>query len=494
MNFLISTWPRRIAWTLLALVLSFVFSIWATWRIDIASTEHFTRGQAMMRIFGFPLVLAVTVLGSLTSCASSQSARMEAAQAKTSATAIEPAKPFMAQVVGVQWLNPLQRRDYPTEWQLLWTLGLVRPNKNDDMVRKEPELFSRLQPIGTIASSNKGTESFDGFHEKYVQKLTYLLHDIYFSSSDYFYNVHTRNKKRWRELAGIRIEYALPAGRLDPVEAHDFVVKEIAGTFSIGNPYMPTLWSRSDPPDVRVTMGGANAGFTSLSAALDYLQANPKQTVWVMNWDAPSFPKDAQINENLVLLVLAGPALDTERAPLAWVGRPTSHPITDFEARKGQPPRIVQAWNATLQAAAANAGKTEADIGYVIHDAGKTTASSDRIGPLAQTLTTELPEFDFLRQTFDTPGLLGEMGAGAALTNVALGIAYANHVGKTVLVAGTTDAAHPTAVVVAPPAVVRPIEPDQDWFRARGGNHAYLPWWGIRHDVPARLREQGFSN
>ncbi|MFA6069728.1 MAG: virulence factor, partial [Janthinobacterium sp.] len=32
------------------------------------------------------------------------------------------AQPFMAQVVGVQWLNPLQRQDYPTEWQLLWTL------------------------------------------------------------------------------------------------------------------------------------------------------------------------------------------------------------------------------------------------------------------------------------------------------------------------------------------------------------------------------------
>jgi hypothetical protein len=31
------------------------------------------------------------------------------------------------------------------------------------------------------------------------------------------------------------------------------------------------------------------------------------------------------------------------------------------------------------------------------------------------------------------------MGAGTALTNVALGIAYANHIGKTVLVAGTTE-------------------------------------------------------
>ena len=47
--------------------------------------------------------------------------------------------PFMAQVVGLQWLNPLQRRDYPTQWQLLWTLGLVPPNSDDDMVKANPK-------------------------------------------------------------------------------------------------------------------------------------------------------------------------------------------------------------------------------------------------------------------------------------------------------------------------------------------------------------------
>lgn len=37
----------------------------------------------------------------------------------------EPAKPLVAQVVGLIWLNPLQRMDYPTEWQLLWAQGLL---------------------------------------------------------------------------------------------------------------------------------------------------------------------------------------------------------------------------------------------------------------------------------------------------------------------------------------------------------------------------------
>ena len=52
---------------------------------------------------------------------------------------------FVAQVVGLQWLNPLQRRDYSAEWQLLWTLGQVQPNKDDDMVRASPHDFSTLK-------------------------------------------------------------------------------------------------------------------------------------------------------------------------------------------------------------------------------------------------------------------------------------------------------------------------------------------------------------
>jgi hypothetical protein len=442
----------------------------------------------MKRFLALPSLLALSVLALLSACASAPLGTT----ANAAPLAAAPAKPFMAQVVGLQWLNPLQRRDYPTEWQLLWTLGLVQPNKDDDMVGTNPKKYSKLQSIGIIAMSSN-TETFKGFHHKYVQKLTTIFHDIYFADPRYFYNVHSvENKKNWRELAGIHIEYALPAGKLDPVEAAQFTRTDIADLFEIGNVHAPTLWTRATPPDVRVTMGGANAGFTSLSAALDYLQAHPKETAWVMNWDAPNFPKDEQINENMVLLVLAGPGYNTERAPLAWLGHPAAKAVTDFEAKKGAPPRAVQAWKAAIETAAHNAGKQDGDIGYVIHDANNTHPdSSERIGKLAQTLTAELVEFDFAKQAFNTPALLGEMGAGTALTNVALGIAYANHFGKHVLVAGTSDAARPTAVVVAPPAKVRPIDPDKPWFRARGENNAFLPWWGIRHD--ATPGSQGYS-
>ena len=441
----------------------------------------------MIRVLVLPAVLTLSVSLLLSACAQQPITET----ATTGAPATVPAQPYIAQVVGVQWLNPLQRRDYPTEWQLLWTLGLVKPNKDDDMVRKEPLVFSTLQVISSLAGGRNGVQ---GYHAQYVGKLIPRFHGKYYSNPHYFYNVATRDDRtNWRELAGIHVEYALPEGKIDVAQAATDLREEMINCFSIGKPFPQTLWTRDIPPDIRVTTGGANAGFTSLTHALDYLQAHPTETAWVMNWDAPSFPpKEDQLNENMVLLVLAGPDFKTERHPLAWIGYPASRSTIEFEAAKGMPARAVQAWHATISDAAANLGKRDTDIGYVIHDAHNTHAdSSDRIAHLAQALTSGIPEFDFLKQTFNTPALLGYMGAGTSLTNVALGIAYANHMGKHVLVAGTTDNDHPIAVLIQPPAKARPIDHDDPWFRARGEGSAYLMWWGMRHDAPPH--SQGYS-
>ncbi|WEF35296.1 hypothetical protein [Pseudoduganella chitinolytica] len=441
----------------------------------------------MKLALALPLLAALGVL--VAACAPS---RRSDPQANVSEQ-MKSDEPFRAQVVGLQWLNPLQRRDYPTEWQLLWTLGLAGPNSNDDMVKLKPERFGSLQAIGVIATGNDGSETFAGYHKKYVTQLFHKFRDIYFKSPTYFYNAHSKDRSTWRELAGIRVEYAIPAGRLDATAATTYLQESMIDMFDIGNVNFPDSWSRNTPPDVRVTPGGPNAGFKSLAAGLKYLQTHPAETVWVMNWDAPSYPpKDKQINENMVLLVLAGPNYKTGRTPLAWIGYPATRKTPDFKAAKGKPSHTVQAWKAAIEAAATNAGKQATEIGYVIHDANKKHADSpDRIASLAQTLTTELVEFDLAKQTFNTPALLGEMGAGTALTNVALGIAYANHIGKNVLVAGTTDPEQPTAVIVVPPEKVRPFNPDGPWFRARGGNAAFLPWWGLRHD--AEPGPQGYS-
>ncbi|TGN94733.1 virulence factor [Burkholderia sp. USMB20] len=409
----------------------------------------------------------------------------------TAVAAEEPAKPLVAQVVGLIWLNPLQRKDYPTEWQLLWTQGLAVPNKNDDMVRTDPKSFTTLQSVAGIAYGNRGTETFRGFYRKYMFELPLLLRSRYASNPKYFYTVSPANQKDWHELAGIRVELSIP-NRLDATDSQTYLQDSIRKTFSIGNRHFPTMWSRDTPPDVQITQGSANAGFTSLNNALDYLQKNPDKTVWAMNWDAPNFPPtDAQINENLVVLFLAGPNFNTEREPLAWIGKAATGNTHDFSPKVGTT-RAVQAWKATIDEAARNAGVAVTDLNYIVHDAGvPSDAASSRVVSLAQTLTETLPEYDHTNQTFNTAALLGDMGTGSALTDVALAIGRINHFGGNALVAGTTDPEHPVAVVVRPPSKLTPIDPDKDWFRARGGNNAYLPWWGRRHDTDYGM--QGYS-
>jgi len=482
---------RQVFLGILAFIVAVAVSVWMAVRASADVTQSFTDGQLLTRLVAIPAGFAALTLGIAMALAARP---VQAESAKPNTPVASSEKLYMAQVVGLQWLNPLERMDYPTEWQLLWTLGLVQPNKEDDMVRAKPQKFTKLQVIAGIAGSNRNRDSFQDFHWKYVKKLIIRFRDEYFSDSDYFYNAHNvKDKSTWRELAGIHVEYALPGSKLDPLRAANDTKDVIIDAFSIGLPGSPNSWTRNIPPDIRVTSGGANAGFASLAAALDYLQAHPKETVWVMNWDAPNYPpKDAQLNENMVLLILAGPDFKTERAPLAWLSYPASTKVNDFESGKNKPPRAVQAWKAAVEQAAHNAGKQPTDVGYVIHDASNNKPTmSDRIAVLARTVTEEMPELDFTKQTFNTPELLGEMGAGTSLTNVALGIAYANHIGKNVLVAGTTDEAQPVATLVVPPAVVRPIKPNEPWFRARGENTAYLPWWGIRHDT--RPGSQGYS-
>ena len=92
----------------------------------------------MAKNFIFNALAAMMATIGLSSCAVKTEMNVEKIEKDT-------AKPFIAQVVGVQWLNPLQRQDYPTEWQLLWTLGKVRPNEKDDMVELHPAIFFQCE-------------------------------------------------------------------------------------------------------------------------------------------------------------------------------------------------------------------------------------------------------------------------------------------------------------------------------------------------------------
>ncbi|MGT0195039.1 virulence factor [Burkholderia pyrrocinia] len=492
MKALIATWPRRVTLAVVMWIISALLILALMAHLDQQHPALLETGDWMKRLVILPGLLALIVLLLTTAMTRPAQAAPSAKQdASIAAPTEEPAKPFVAQVVGLIWQNPLQRKDYPTEWQTLWVQGLVAPNKNDDMVRTDPKSFMTLQSVAGIAYGNDGAETFKGFYHKYMEQFPRLMRSRYAMNAKYFYTVKPDDPKDWRELAGVHVELAIPP-RLDAAESGAFLADEIRRTFFIGNPHFPKVWSRNTLPDVQVTQGGANAGFTSLNKALNYLQANPDKSVWVMNWDAPNFPPtDAQINENLVVLFLAGPTFNTEREPLAWIGKAATGNTDEFSQKVGTT-RTVQAWKATIDQAAQNAGIAVPDIKYIVHDAGAgSDAASKRLVGLSQSLTEVLPEYDHQKQTFNTAALLGDMGTGSALTDVALAIGRVNHYGGNALVAGTTDPAHPVAVVVMPPSKLTTIDPDKDWFRARGGNNAYLPWWGRRHDT--NYGTQGYS-
>ncbi|ADJ63181.1 hypothetical protein G5B88_08355 [Herbaspirillum seropedicae] len=497
MKFLVATRSRRVALSFFAAAIAMFLNLFWMYHLDQIHPRFWSTEELMSRLLGMPALLMIAVLSLTTACSWSP---LQGASGKSmTGQPDEPARPFKAQVVGVQWLNPLMRRDYTTEWQLLWVLGLAKPNKNDDELKRDPKVFSTVQPISPIKINWKrtvmypdGTSAFPYYLERYMEKILQPIGRRYAMHGGYFYTIQPRDRKRWRELHGIHIEFAIPETPVLPPElAAEIIRKTMNAEFEF---YDAELSTGNIPADVSITTGGASAGFTSLSAALDYLQANPEKSVWVMNWDSPQFPDYGLMTENCTLLVLAGPHFDTQREPLAWIARPAVRQLADGEVPEGMS-RRGHAWNAAIRSAADQAEVKPADIGYVIHDAGHgNDTSGKRIGTLGEALTLTMPELDFVQQTFNTPKLLGDMRAGTAVTNLALAIAWSHQKGKPVLVAGTTEEDKATAVVVTPPSRARVFNPDKDWFRARGEGNAYLPWWGLRRKVDWATVWQGFSD
>jgi hypothetical protein len=116
--------------------------------------------------------------------------RMHAASTQTDA-----AKAPAAVVLGVQWLNPLMWRDYPTQWNLLWVQGLAQPNANDRQAAK----FKLGDAVGMVTngmSRKKRLEDYpyvkrDRFVGAFSDLLTAPLNtfNYYPFVKDYFYSM-----------------------------------------------------------------------------------------------------------------------------------------------------------------------------------------------------------------------------------------------------------------------------------------------------------------
>lgn len=468
MNQVILANGNKVGWTAALTALSFGISLFPLMRMSGVEIEYLTTDDAIRRLLVLPLTVSFYVFVACFSLMGFDTAEAGAPNEPEAPSERKRKALGMAQVIGVVWLNPLHRRDYPTEWRILSTLGLIKPDQVRDVTGANAVAPCASQPALTRARRIGESETLHRAHERYIDEMFALLGRGRFEGRD-----------RRADIGATHVEYAIPAYRLDPVEVQECVRRRMVGQFAAGNALLEDRPVELRSAHVHLTRGGANAGFFSLNAALDYLQQNPDKCVWVMNWDAPDCPsKDKQSNENLALLVLAGPRFEAESAPLAWIGEAAIGNIGNYVPKPGAV-RAIEAWRDTVAMAVANANSEVANIDYVIHDAG---AGSDiawaRLGTLGLTLAEMLAAFDYRKQAFNTAARLGDMGAGSALTNIAMAIGRAHHVGNNVLVAGTTDSGRPVAVVVVPPERSDGVGFNAVRFRARGDAGGCQPWWG----------------
>ena len=149
------TFLKRLALSVLVFACGVFFMLFLKWNSSNSAGRASNEVVSVEQVAALPAVAALTLYFSLSFAINRPAvASAEVPNAKDTTSP----RPLQAQVVGVMWLNPLQRRDYPTEWQLLWTLGLVRPNIDDDMLKAEPDLFSNVQAVSAIASGREGIE------------------------------------------------------------------------------------------------------------------------------------------------------------------------------------------------------------------------------------------------------------------------------------------------------------------------------------------------
>lgn len=119
--------------------------------------------------------------------------RMQSAAAPT-----EPAKTPAAVVLGVQWLNPLMRRSYPTQWNLLWVQGLAQPNAND----REAARFKLGDAVGEVVTSGfLNKDRYEDYPWAHLDQRVDAFSDLlsaplrtfrsYPADPNYFYSIRT---------------------------------------------------------------------------------------------------------------------------------------------------------------------------------------------------------------------------------------------------------------------------------------------------------------
>jgi hypothetical protein len=230
-----------------------------------------------------------------------------------------------------------------------------------------------------------------------------------------------------------------------------------------------------------LTLASGNAGWTTLEAGWKLIASPEAKVIWQATVDSPSYPKDEEPNEAAVLLMVAHPAYDTGRKPLAYFSAPAVVPVKDVKREEGESPRVA-ALRLAVQQVCATADIEPNSIGSIASDCGRNTpAASKRLSEVAAALHGLVHDLDVVHQRIDMVALLGELGANTVNYSLLLA-AYAayqrNHV---VLYVSNVDPDAGRAMLVFPPRDHTQPDPHRE-FPTHDAGQWYAPWWGQRLD------------
>ena len=165
---------------------------------------NFLSFSSRRRVFGATKLVALTCL-LLSACHSGVSmsanySRKPVAwpRIQTAAAQTDPAKAPAAVVLGVQWLNPLMWRDYPTQWNLLWAQGRAQPNTND----REAARFKLGDSVGEVVTSGfLNKDRYEDYPWAHLDQRVDAFSDLlsaplrtfksYPADPNYFYSIRT---------------------------------------------------------------------------------------------------------------------------------------------------------------------------------------------------------------------------------------------------------------------------------------------------------------
>ena len=231
-----------------------------------------------------------------------------------------------------------------------------------------------------------------------------------------------------------------------------------------------------------LTIASGNSGWATLEAGWKLIASPEGKVIWQVSVDSPSYPKDEEPNEAAVLLMVAHPAYDAGRKPLAYFSGPMVVPVKDAEREPGETARIG-ALREAVQRLCTQAGIEPKAIKSLATDCGRgSPAAAKRLAEVGAALHALAPDVDAVHERIDMVALLGELGANTVNYTLLLAAYAAHQRNHPVLYLSNVDPDAGRAMLVFPPLDHTPPDPNRPFREHHARGQWYAPWWGQRLD------------